>query len=187
VSRLGAKDFGLLGASGKLLEANSVAIGCSLNLHDHLFPIDLMPLEVGSFDIVIGMDWLSANRAEIVCSEKMVRIPLPEGQLLEIHGETHGKVLRIISCMKARKYLLGQYQAFLAQIVEKKPEGKKISEIPVVRDFPGVFLEDVSGLSLVLQVEFRIELVPGAAPVAKAPYRLAPTEMESCQASCKIC
>jgi hypothetical protein len=61
-------------ANGKLLEANSVALGCTLNLHNHLFPIDLMPLELGSFDIVIGMDWLSANRAEIVCSEKMVRI-----------------------------------------------------------------------------------------------------------------
>jgi hypothetical protein len=52
------------------------------------------------------MDWLSANRAEIVCSEKMVRIPLPEDQVLEIHGEIPGKVLRIISCLKARKYLL---------------------------------------------------------------------------------
>jgi hypothetical protein len=127
----------------KLLEANFVALGCSLNLHDHLFPIDLMPFELGSFDIVIGMDWLSADKDEIVCGEKMVRIPLPEGQLLEIHGERPGKVLRIILCMKARKYLLGQYQAFLAQIVEKKPEGKKISEILIVKDFPDAFPEDV--------------------------------------------
>jgi hypothetical protein len=66
-----------------------------------------MPLELGSFDIVIGMDWLSANRAEIVSSEKMVRIPLPEDQMLEIHGERHRKVLRIILCLKARKHLLG--------------------------------------------------------------------------------
>jgi hypothetical protein len=94
-------------ANGKLLEANSVALGCTLNFHDHLFPIHLMPSELGSFDIVIGMDWMSANKAEIVCGEKMVRIPLPEGQLLEIHWERPGKVLMIISCMKARKYLLG--------------------------------------------------------------------------------
>jgi hypothetical protein len=66
-------------ANGKMLEAKTVALSCPLNLHDHLFPIDLMPLELGSFDVVIGMDWLSANKAEIVCSEKLVRIPLPEG------------------------------------------------------------------------------------------------------------
>jgi hypothetical protein len=80
-------------ANGKLLEAKTVALDCPLNLHDHLFPIDLVPLELGSFDIVIGMDWLYANKAEIVYSEKIIRIPLPEGQLLEIHGERPGKVL----------------------------------------------------------------------------------------------
>jgi hypothetical protein len=80
--------------------------------------------------------------------------------------------------MKARNYLLGRHQAFLAQIVEKKPEGKKIQDIPVVKDFPVVFPEDISGPPPVRQVEFRIDLVPGASPVAKAPYRLAPAEME---------
>jgi hypothetical protein len=62
--------------------------------------------------------------------------------------------------------------------VEKKPEGKKISDILVVKDFPDVFPEDVSGLPLVRQVEFRIDLMLGVAPVAKAPYRLAPVEMQ---------
>jgi hypothetical protein len=62
--------------------------------------------------------------------------------------------------------------------VERKSEGKRISDIPVVKNFPNVFPEDVSGLPPVRQVEFRMDLVPGAAPVAKAPYRLAPTEMQ---------
>jgi hypothetical protein len=93
---------------------------------------------------------------------------------IKIHSENPGKELRVISCMKARKYLLGKHRAFLAQIVEKKPEGKKPQDIPVVRDFPDVFPEDVSNLPPVRQVELRIDLVPGATPVAKAPYRLAP-------------
>jgi hypothetical protein len=96
----------------------------------------------------------------------------------KIQGEKPGKELRIISCMKAMKYLLGKNQAFLARIIGRKPEGKKIQDIPVVRDFPDVFPEDVLGLPPVRQVEFRIDLVPGAAPVAKAPYRLAPAEMQ---------
>ncbi|KAD4180406.1 hypothetical protein E3N88_28997 [Mikania micrantha] len=55
---------------------------------------------------------------------------------------------------------------------------KRITDIPVVKDFPEFFPEDISGLPLVRQVEFRIDLIPGAAPVAKAPYRLAPSEMQ---------
>jgi hypothetical protein len=116
-------------ANGGVIEASTVVPGCSLNLYDHMFPIDLMPVELGSFDIVVGMDWLSANRAEIICVEKIVRIPLPDNQMLEIRSEKPGKELIVISCMKAMKYLLGKHQAFLAQIVEKKPEGKKIQDI----------------------------------------------------------
>jgi hypothetical protein len=82
------------------------------------------------------------------------------------------------SCIEARKYLLGKHQAFLAQILEKKSEGKKIRDIPVVKYFPDVFPEDVSDLPPVRQVELRIDLVPGAVPVAKAPYRLALVEMQ---------
>jgi hypothetical protein len=108
----------------------------------------------------------------------MVRVPFPGDQILKIHGERPGKVLRIISCLRGRKYLLRNDQAFLAQIFDKKPEGKMISEILIVKDFPNVFPEDVLGLPPACQIEFRIDLVPGAAPVTKAPYRLAPAEMQ---------
>ncbi|GKE73722.1 hypothetical protein Tco_1535763, partial [Tanacetum coccineum] len=57
-------------------------------------------------------------------------------------------------------------------------EGKRLEDVPIVRDFPEVFLEDLSGIPLAQQVEFQIDLVPGAAPVARAPYRLAPFEMK---------
>jgi hypothetical protein len=59
--------------------------------------------------MVVGMDWLSANRAEIICGDKVVRIQLPDDQVLEVCGEKSGKELRVISCMKARKYLLGKH------------------------------------------------------------------------------
>jgi hypothetical protein len=132
-----------------VIEASTVVPGCSLNLCDHMFPIELMPVELGSFDVVIGMDWLSANWAEITCGAKIVRISLPDDQVLEIRGENPGKELRIISCMKARKYLFGKHRAFLAQIIERKSEGKKIQDIPVVRDFPDVFPENVFSLQFI--------------------------------------
>ncbi|KAI3726792.1 hypothetical protein L1987_66598 [Smallanthus sonchifolius] len=166
-------------ANGKLIRAHTVVRGCSLTLEDHSFPIDLIPMELGSFDVVVGMDWLSNNHAEIICADKVVRIPLASGDTLNIHGEKPGKNLKIVSCMKARSYLKKHDTvAFLAHIVEKKSEGKKIQDVPIIKDYPEVFPDDLPGLPLIRQVEFRIDLVPGATPIAKSPYRLAPSEMK---------
>ncbi|KAI3786520.1 hypothetical protein L1987_40263 [Smallanthus sonchifolius] len=83
-----------------------------------------------------------------------------------------------MSCTTAQKYLRKKYVAFLAHIVQKDVKKKSIQDIPIIRDFPELFPEDLSGLPPVRQVEFRIDLVPGANPVARAPYSLAPSEMQ---------
>ncbi|GKF68085.1 putative reverse transcriptase domain-containing protein, partial [Tanacetum coccineum] len=114
-----------------------------------------MPIKLGSFDVVIGMDWLSKYHARIICDEKVVYIP--------INGET----LIIRGC-----------QVFVAQVMEKKSDEKRLEDIPVVREFPKVFLENLPGLPPVRQVEFQIDLIPRTIPVARAPYRLAPSEMQ---------
>ncbi|GKE46589.1 putative reverse transcriptase domain-containing protein [Tanacetum coccineum] len=131
-------------ANGNLVGTNTIIQGCTLTLLNHPFEIDLMPIKLGSFDVVIGMDWLSKYHAKIICDEKVVHIP--------IDGET--LIIR-----------------------EKKSDDKRLEDIPVVREFPKVFPEDLPGLPLVRQVEFQIDLIPGAALVARAPYRLAPSEM----------
>ncbi|GJX16297.1 reverse transcriptase domain-containing protein [Tanacetum coccineum] len=119
-------------ADGNLVGTNTIIQGCTLILLNQPFEIDLMPIKLGSFDVIIGMDWLSKYHARIICDEKVVHI--------SIDGET--LIIR------------------------------------VVREFPKVFLEDLPGFPLVRQVEFQIDLIPGAAPVARAPYRLAPSEMQ---------
>jgi hypothetical protein len=78
-------------ANGGIVEARTMKPGWSLNLYYHMFPIDLMPVELGSFDVVVGMDWLSANRAEIIFGDKIVKIPFPDDRVLEICGENPGK------------------------------------------------------------------------------------------------
>ncbi|GJS99184.1 hypothetical protein Tco_0820354 [Tanacetum coccineum] len=102
-----------------------------------------------SFDVVIGMDWLSKYHARIICDEKVVHIPI-DGKTLIIR----------------------------AQVMEKKSDEKRLEDIPVVREFLEVFPEDLPGLPSVRQVEFQIDLIPGAASVDRAPYRLAPSEMQ---------
>ncbi|GKD60583.1 reverse transcriptase domain-containing protein [Tanacetum coccineum] len=107
-------------ADGKKVEVDRVICDCKLELGTSLFTIDLIPLGHGSFDVIVGMDWLSKHKAEIVYHEKVVRIPLES--------------------------------------------------------------EDLLGLPPQQQVEFRIDLVPGAMPVARSPYRLAPSEMQELSA-----
>ncbi|KAK1414436.1 hypothetical protein QVD17_30180 [Tagetes erecta] len=165
-------------ADGNVITINSIISNCTLNLNEHNFSIDLTPMQLGSFDVIIGMDWLSKNHAEIVCCDKYIRIPLSSGDVLNIYGERPSKGLKLMSCTKAQKYLRKNYVAFLAHVVKEDDKPKKVEDIPVIREFPEVFPEDLTGLPPVRQVEFRIDLVPGATPVAKSPYRLAPSEMQ---------
>ncbi|GJW92001.1 putative reverse transcriptase domain-containing protein [Tanacetum coccineum] len=143
--------------NGKMVSTNTVLRGFTLLLINHVFKIDLLPTQLGSFDVIVGMDWLAYHRAVIDCYEKIIRIPLWNGEIIKVQGEKPEKDPRLLSCIKADK---------------KKPE-----DIRIVRDFPEVFPDDMSGLPLVGEVEFGINLILGALPVVKSPYRLAPSKM----------
>nr|GEX65356.1 reverse transcriptase domain-containing protein [Tanacetum cinerariifolium] len=83
-----------------------------------------------------------------------------------------------VSCMKVKKYVDRGSYLFVAQVVEKEPIQRRLEDVPVIFKFPYVFLKDLPGLPPPREVELEIELVPGAAPVAREPYRLAPSEMK---------
>ncbi|GKD71906.1 putative reverse transcriptase domain-containing protein [Tanacetum coccineum] len=134
-------------ADENLVSTNIVIQGATLTLLNQPFKIDLMPIKLGSFDVVIGMDWLSKYHARIICDEKVVHIP--------INDET-----------------------LIIQVMEKNSDEKRLKDILVVREFPELFPEDLPGLPPVRQVEFQINLIPRAKPVARAPYRLAPSKMQ---------
>ncbi|GJU21556.1 reverse transcriptase domain-containing protein [Tanacetum coccineum] len=164
-------------ADGNLVGTNTVIQGCTLILLNQPFEIDLMPIKLRSFDIVIGMDWLSKYHARIICDEKVVHISI-DGKTLIIPGDRSKTRLSLISCIKTKRYISRGCQIFIAQVMEKNSDGKRMEDIPVVREFPNVFPEDLPGLPPVCQVELQINLIPGARPVARAPYRLAPSEMQ---------
>ncbi|GJT99540.1 putative reverse transcriptase domain-containing protein [Tanacetum coccineum] len=119
-------------SNGKKVEVDRIICDYKLELGNSLFTIDLIPVGHGNFDVIMGMDWLSKNKAEIVCHEKVVRIPLEGGEILHVQGE----------------------------------------------HFTDVFPKDLLGLPSQRQVEFRIDLIPRAKPVAKSLYRLSPSEMQ---------
>ncbi|GJR23259.1 putative reverse transcriptase domain-containing protein [Tanacetum coccineum] len=164
-------------ADGNLVSTDTVIKGNTLTLLDQPFEIDLMPIKLGSFDVVIGMDWLSKYHAKILCDEKVVHIPI-NGETLIIRGDQSKTRLNLISCIKTERYISRGCQVFMIQVMEKKSDEKRLEDIPVVKEFSDVFPEDLPGLPPVRQVEFQIDLIPGAAPVARTPYRLAPSEMQ---------
>ncbi|KAJ9547519.1 hypothetical protein OSB04_020062 [Centaurea solstitialis] len=165
-------------SNGELVKASKVVKKCILGLAGKDFSIDLIPIKIGSFDIIVGMDWMSNHRATICCAEKIVTLPLPDGSVLEVHGEKPKRDFKLVSFMKMRSHLRKDCVAFMAHVIDKKTEEKSIQDIPVVREFPEVFPEELPGLPPPRQVEFHIDLVPGAGPIAKSPYRLAPSEMQ---------
>ncbi|GKF21494.1 putative reverse transcriptase domain-containing protein, partial [Tanacetum coccineum] len=142
-------------ADGRILETNMILRGCTLGLLGHPFDIYLMPVELGSFDVIIGMDWLAKYHAVIVCDEKIVRIPYGD-EVLIIEGD-------------------GCNGGITAKKTDDKSEEKRLKDVPIVWDFSKVFPEDLHGLPPSLQVEFQIDFVPSA---ARSPYCLAPSEMQ---------
>ncbi|GKF10203.1 putative reverse transcriptase domain-containing protein, partial [Tanacetum coccineum] len=171
-------------ADGKSLTTNTILRGCTLNLQNYLFEIDLLPIELGSFDVIVRMDWMAEHRAEIVCYEKYIRVPYRNDMLI-IQGERSGikceSRLEVTSSIRTQKYINQGCQVFLIQMIKEektKISKRRIEDVPVVRDFLEVFPKDLPGLPLTRQVEFHIELIPRATPVARAPYRLVPAEMK---------
>nr|GEX95330.1 putative reverse transcriptase domain-containing protein [Tanacetum cinerariifolium] len=151
---------------------------------DHGYDVELAD-DMGSFDVIIGMDWLVKYHAVIVWDEKLVRVPFGD-EILIFHCDRsnngHESQLNIISCTKTQRYLLKGCPIFLAHVTIKEAEDKsrekRLEDVPIVQDFLEVFPEDLPGIPPTRQVEFQIDLVPGAELVAREPYRLAPSEMK---------
>ncbi|GJU81405.1 putative reverse transcriptase domain-containing protein [Tanacetum coccineum] len=113
-------------SDGKKVEVDRIICDCKLELGTSLFTIDLIPLGHRSFDVIVGMDWLSKHKVEIVCHKKVVSIPLESGEILHVQGERTPGIAKSLSNVKVYE--------------------PKLSDISVVQDFVEVFLEDVSGL-----------------------------------------
>ncbi|GJW78695.1 putative reverse transcriptase domain-containing protein [Tanacetum coccineum] len=143
-------------ADRKIIGVKTIIRGCTLNFMNHPFNIDLMPVPLSSFDIIIGMDWLTKYHGVIICNEKIVRVPFGKDT--------------------PHKYLSKGCDIFLAHITTKeakdKSEGKRLKDVSIVRDFPEVFHEDLPGIPPARQVEFRIDLIPDSKGIHVDPAKI---------------
>ncbi|XP_076918080.1 uncharacterized protein LOC143578368 [Bidens hawaiensis] len=134
-------------------------------------------MELAGFDVILGMDWLAVNQARILCNEKAIEILTPNRKIIRIAGDKESGRIGIISKIKANHCFSKGCLAFMANVT-KEPEPKNMEEVPIVSEFKDVFPDELPGIPPDQEVEFRIDLVLGIAPIAKSPYRLAPTEMK---------
>ncbi|RVW32511.1 Transposon Ty3-G Gag-Pol polyprotein [Vitis vinifera] len=140
-------------------------------------PVDLVLLDLQDFDVILGMDWLASYHASVDCFEKRVTFSIPGQPKFSFEGKHVDRPLRMISALRASSLLKKGCQGFLASVMSNESD-LKLEDIPIVREYPDVFPEDLPGLPPEREVEFTIDLVPGTGPMSKAPYRMAPVELK---------
>ncbi|TYK19165.1 ty3-gypsy retrotransposon protein [Cucumis melo var. makuwa] len=141
--------------SGEVLLSKEKIKACRVEIVNHVLYVILLVLDMQDFDVILGLDWLSANHASIDCFGKEVVFNPPSGPSFKFRGAGIVCIPKIISAMKASK-LLSQ----------------------VVREYPDVFPDELPGLSPPWEIDFAIELELGTTPISRAPYRMAPAELK---------
>nr|GEY16468.1 putative reverse transcriptase domain-containing protein [Tanacetum cinerariifolium] len=149
-----------------------------LQFDDKIRAINALPLDMCEFDIILGMVWLTEHHATI--DRRSYRVIFGDTHAPEFiyHGSLSGRSMQIISALQARTLLSHGCEGFLATIHDTTSDVPSIHDQPIVSEFLDVFPDELPGIPPVREVEFNIELIPGAEPISKAPYRMAPIELK---------
>ena len=168
--------------NGDTMISERIVLGSRLVIKNKDFPADLMVLSIHDFDMVLGMDWLSKHRATLDCYKKEVRLVLPEELGVIFRGIRREITPSLINAMTASKMLRKGFQGYLAFVVDRRQEGTRLEDIPIVKEFTDVFPDDISGLPPNREVEFTIDLIPGTEPIFIPPYKMSPAELRELKA-----
>ena len=164
--------------TGDSLIADRVYMGCRVIIEGHEFMANLVLLDIQDFDVILGMDWLSRHQATMDFFRKEVKFCRPGEPEITFYGVRKILSSSMMSVMMAGKMLRKSYPGYLAYAVEVRDDDMRLEDIPVVREFPDVFPDDLPGLPPNREIEFQIELAPGIEPISRAPYRMAPAELK---------
>jgi hypothetical protein len=164
---------------GKTVVCKRVVCECPVSICGRVLPANLVVHPMFNYDIILGIDWLTKHSVIVDCVLKQVTLtPWGEEKVTYV-GKRVRSLPPMISATQARKLIVGGDQAFLAFIITPTKQAKKnLEDIPVVCEYPDVFLSDYSGLPPQREVEFGIECVPDTNPISKEPYRMASPELK---------
>ncbi|KAK1414363.1 hypothetical protein QVD17_16561 [Tagetes erecta] len=163
---------------GNSITITHVYRNCPIRVDSVVREADLLPMQMGDFDIILGMDWLTRHRVTIDCHSCRVIFGDLHNPDLVYQGIQPHKSLKIISALKAQKLISHGCIGFLASIRDTSAKEISIDSYPIVREYPDVFPEELPGLPPDREIEFTIDLIPGTEPISKAPYRMAPLELK---------
>ncbi|XP_073307232.1 uncharacterized protein [Primulina huaijiensis] len=173
-----AEPFRIATPTSKTIETHEMHKGCKIGIANQTFSADLIQLVMVDFDIILGMDWLANNNAIVDCKGKRVKLRTPNQEEIVYHGKSKERK-SLLSASQAWKAMKSGEDVHLAMVSEVQGEVElRTEDIPIVCEFPDVFPEELPGTVPDREVEFEINLVPGAAPISKAPYRMAPAELK---------
>ena len=133
---------------------------------------------LGSYDVVIGMDWLETHEAILNCKTKWLSLVNDEGQRCVIVGQNQGVSLRFISSLQLWKSMHKGCKLYAILALNEKGVAEGLEHLPVVKEFADVFLEELPGMPLERELEFTIDLKLGTEPIARMPYRMLTPELQ---------
>ncbi|XP_071940794.1 uncharacterized protein [Coffea arabica] len=151
---------------------------CEFWVGERKMLVDLVSLDIKGYDVIIGMDFLDHYHAKLDCRAKVVEFWIPREATLKLDVKGRLASSAMISGVQARKMLYRGAQGFLAFLINASSDQVKLEDVPVIREFPDVFPEELKTLPLEREVEFKIELVLGMTPISKTPYWMAPAELK---------
>ena len=146
---------------GEVYLINRVFLGCEVCIEDEILLVDLVELEILEFDVILGMDWLSAHHAVLDCFNKVVTLSISSKPVIRYQGDRSASSPYLISALTVGKLLAKGCQGILAYMLDTKMKVLDLGEIPVVKDFLDVFPEELPGLSLDREIEFGIDVPQG--------------------------
>ena len=173
-----AYDMHVTSPLGHSVSVNSIYRNCPIVIQTREFLADLITLPFREFDLILGMDWLSKHRAIVDCGQKTVVLRCFNQTEVIVQGIGSSVMSNVISTMQARRLMRKGCETFLAVILDSKGGQVDAQKIPVVREFPYVFPEELPGIPYEREVDLAIEIVRGIVPMSRAPYRMAPTELK---------
>eukprot|EP00253_Pinus_taeda_P017231 PITA_17231 len=166
-------------ATGAKRQVTAKINDCSFTIADQPITADLNILPLGSYDILIGMDWLEKHWSLVDCKTKVIYYRDQQGNSKEMQGIRRPVQVRPITANQLVKCVRKGCQVYAIQVgyVNSKDKSASLNNIPVIQEFTDVFPEEIPGLPPRRNIDFTIELVPGAAPVSRAPYRMSVPEL----------
>ena len=163
---------------GHSVIVNKVYRDCPIRMREYEFPGDLIELSFKQFDVILGMDWLSRHQVIVNCRMKRVTLRTPIKDEVTFISERSNHLSNVISTATARTMVWKGCEAYLAYVIDTKKANLSVYDIPTVSDFSDVFLEELPGLPPQREIEFAINIVPGATQASITPYQMAPLELK---------